>query len=107
MSLEAEHACFVAWIGSFNIQLIIRFYLCMTVDLQPLGVWCCFCASIYRGLELGVTFIPTLITLCLYLLLSTVTVISQLEVSFFRQARIPINPRIPSWANKFPNSLLG
>ena len=33
MSLEAEHACFVPWIGSFSIQLIIRFYLCMIVDL--------------------------------------------------------------------------
>lgn len=107
MSLEAEHACFVAWIVSFSIQLIIRIYLCMIVDLQPLSVWCCFCASIYRGLELGVTSIPTLITLCMYLLLSTMTAISQLEVSSSRQARIPTNTRISSWANKFANALPG
>ncbi|KAM2122748.1 hypothetical protein ACFX1Q_020386 [Malus domestica] len=35
------------------------------------------------------------------------TVISQLEVSSSRQACIPTNPIIPSWANKFANSLLG
>ncbi|KAM1258899.1 hypothetical protein EV1_038018 [Malus domestica] len=35
------------------------------------------------------------------------TIISQLEASSSRHTRIPTSPRIPAWANKFANPLLG
>lgn len=114
MFFESMHAFSDVWIR-FRLCRVLIISKCLCVSLCLLGLPTLYswnhlnssAISIYRHWLISFSlYLSSLIPPQSFSTL-TMTIISQLEASSSRHARIPTSPIIPAWANKFANPLLG